>query len=64
VYFEPDTSLLDAAQAACIALPAAGVPARLLRLGGRAWALVAPLSVVVSIALIALADAGPNPLGK
>jgi hypothetical protein len=34
VYLELDTSLLDAAQAACVALPAAGVPAALLRLGG------------------------------
>jgi hypothetical protein len=54
--------LLDAAQAACIALPAAGVPAALLLLGGRGWALVAPLSVVVSIAVIALSDAGADAL--
>jgi hypothetical protein len=62
VYFEPDTSLLDAAQAACIALPAAGVPVALLRLGGRGWALVAPLSIVVSIGIIALADTGADVL--
>jgi hypothetical protein len=62
MYLEPDTSLLDAAQAACIALPAAGVPVALLRLGGRGWALVAPLSVVVSIGVIALADAGADVL--
>jgi hypothetical protein len=62
VYFELDTSLLDAAQAACIALPAAGVPAALLRLGGRGWALVAPLSVVISIGVIALSDAGADVL--
>ena len=43
MYFEPDTSLLDAAQAACVALPAAGVPVALKRIGGRGWALVAPL---------------------
>jgi hypothetical protein len=60
VYFEPDTSLLDAAQAACVALPAAGVPAALLRLGGRGWALVAPVSIVVSVGLIALSDAGAD----
>jgi hypothetical protein len=62
VYLEPDTSLLDAAQAVCIALPAAGVPAALLRLGGRGWALVAPLSIVISIGVIALADAGADVL--
>jgi hypothetical protein len=57
VYFEPDTSLLDAAQAACVALPAAGVPAALLRLGGRGWALVAPVSIVVSIGVVVFLDA-------
>jgi hypothetical protein len=62
VYLEPDTSLLDAAQAVCIALPAAGIPAMLLRLGGRGWALVAPLSVVVSIGVILLADEGASVL--
>jgi hypothetical protein len=62
VYLQPDTSLLDAAQAACIALPAAGVPAALLRLAGRGWALVAPLSVVVSIGVIALSDVGADVL--
>jgi hypothetical protein len=60
LYFEPDTSLLDAAQAACVALPAAGVPAVLLRLGGRGWALVAPVSILVSVGLIALSDAGAD----
>jgi hypothetical protein len=62
VYFEPDTSLLDAAQAACVALPAAGVPAALLRLGGRGWALVAPLSILASVGVIALSDAGADAL--
>jgi hypothetical protein len=57
VYFEPDTSLLDAAQALCVALPAAGVPAALLRLGGRGWALVAPLSILVSIGVVVWLDA-------
>jgi hypothetical protein len=55
VYFEPDTSLLDAAQALCIALPAAGVPVLLLRFGGRGWSLVAPLSVVASVVAITVA---------
>jgi hypothetical protein len=41
VFFGLDTAVLDAAQTLCIALPAAGVPALLLRLGGRGWTLVA-----------------------
>jgi hypothetical protein len=56
VYFDLDTVVLDAAQAVCIALPAAGIPAALARrLGGRAWALVAPLSLLGTILLISLA---------
>jgi hypothetical protein len=38
------------------------VPAALLRLGGRGWSLVAPLSIVVSIGVIALADVGADVL--
>jgi hypothetical protein len=60
VYFELDTSTLDAAQALCVALPAAGLPAWLLRLRGRGWALVAPLSVVLSVAAIAAATASAD----
>jgi hypothetical protein len=52
VYFEWDTFALDAAQALCVALPAAGVPAVLLRLGGRGWALIAPVSVVLTVVAI------------
>jgi hypothetical protein len=62
VYFEPDTFVLDAAQALCVALPAAGIPAFLLRLGGRGWALVAPLSVVISVVAIAAATASADVL--
>jgi hypothetical protein len=62
LYLELDTSALDAVQAACVALPAAGIPAALLRLGGRGWSLVAPLSIVVSIGVIALADLGADVL--
>jgi hypothetical protein len=63
VFFEPDTALLDAAQALCIALPAAGIPAVLaLRLGGRGWAAVAPLSVVASVVAITLATASADVL--
>jgi hypothetical protein len=46
VWFDHDTAVLDAAQALCIALPAAGLPAWLRRFGGSGWSLVAPLSVV------------------
>lgn len=52
MYFDLDTVALDAAQAVCIALPAAGVPAALLRLGGRAWALVAPASLLGAVIAI------------
>jgi hypothetical protein len=55
MYFEWDTFALDAAQALCVALPAAGIPAFLMRLAGRGWALIAPLSVVVSVVAIAAA---------
>jgi hypothetical protein len=60
VYFELDTALLDAAQALCIALPAAGVPALLQRLTGRGWALVAPLSIVVTVLAISLTAASAD----
>jgi hypothetical protein len=56
VYFEPDTAVLDAAQALCIALPAAGLPALLSRFGGRGWSLVAPLSVVATAVAITVAS--------
>jgi hypothetical protein len=62
LYFELDTALLDAAQALCIALPAAGVPAWLLGLRGRGWALLAPLSVVGSVAAITVAAASAEVL--
>jgi hypothetical protein len=62
MWFEPDTFVLDAAQALCVALPAAGIPAFLLRLTGRGWALVAPLSVVLSVAAIGAATASADVL--
>ena len=55
VYFELDTSVLDAAQALCVALPAAGLPALLMRFGGRGWSLVAPLSVIATVVAITVA---------
>jgi hypothetical protein len=62
VYFEADTSLLDAAQALCVALPAAGLPAFLSRFSGRSWSLIAPLSVVVTVVTISLAAASADVL--
>jgi hypothetical protein len=62
LYFELDTALLDAAQALCVALPAAGVPAWLLGLRGRGWALLAPLSVVGSVTAITVAAASAQVL--
>jgi hypothetical protein len=62
VYFEPDTALLDAAQALCVALPAAGLPAPLARFGGRGWSLVAPLSVVATVVAITLAASSADVL--
>jgi hypothetical protein len=62
MWFDLDTFVLDSAQALCVALPAAGIPAFLLRLAGRGWALVAPLSVVVSVVAIAAATASADVL--
>ncbi len=62
MWFQLDNASLDAAQALCIALPAAGLPAALARLSGRGWALVAPLSIVVSVAVIALWSASAEVL--
>ncbi|HEV2814604.1 MAG TPA: hypothetical protein VGW10_15220 [Solirubrobacteraceae bacterium] len=60
MWFQLDNAALDAAQAVCIALPAAGLPAALARLRGRGWALVAPLSIFVSVAIIALWSASAD----
>ena len=62
MWFELDNAALDAAQALCIALPAAGLPAALARLRGGGWALIAPLSILVSIAVIALWSASAEVL--
>ncbi|HEV2061940.1 MAG TPA: hypothetical protein VGR12_03730 [Solirubrobacteraceae bacterium] len=62
MWFQLDNAALDAAQALCIALPAAGLPAALARLRGRGWALIAPLSIFVSVAVIALWSASAQVL--
>jgi hypothetical protein len=52
LWFEADNLVLTVAQAACVALPAAGVPRALQRFRGGAWALVLPLCIVVVIVAI------------
>jgi hypothetical protein len=54
MWFSGDNLVLVAAQSACVALPAAGVPYWVERFRGRAWALVAPLSIAVVVGAIAL----------
>ena len=54
MWFSADNLVLIAAQASCVALPAAGLPVWLERLRTRAWALVLPLSIAVVVAAIAL----------
>jgi hypothetical protein len=51
------TFALTVLQAACVALPRADAPAWLRRLRGRAWALIAPASIVVVIVAINAASA-------
>jgi len=62
VYFDLDTAVLDGAQALCVALPAAGVPAALQRLRGRGLALVGPAAVVGTVVAITLASASADVL--
>src|SRR3954469_24306014 len=54
VWFESDNLALTAAQAACVVLPAAGLPPWLERYRTRAWALVLPLSIAVVVGAIAV----------
>lgn len=62
MYFDPDRLVLDVAQALCVALPAAGIPGFLERLRGRGWSLVAPLSLVLTIAAIGVSTASAEVL--
>ena len=62
MYFDLDTAVLDAAQALCVALPAAGAPAVVERLRGRGWALVGPAAVVGTVVAITLASASADVL--
>lgn len=54
MWFSVDNMALTTAQAACIALPGAGLPAWAARFRTGAWALVLPLSIAVVIAAIAV----------
>jgi hypothetical protein len=62
MYFDPDRLVLDVAQALCVALPGVGIPGFLLRLRGRGWSLVAPLSLVLTIAAIGVSSASADVL--
>jgi hypothetical protein len=62
LYLQLDNSLLDAARAACVALPAAGLPPLLLRLRSRGWAFVAPVSIVAVAGAIAVWSGGAQAL--
>jgi hypothetical protein len=62
VWFEVDNLVLTAAQAACVALPAAGVPKPLQRFRGGAWALVLPLSIAAVIVAIDLTPSSADVL--
>ena len=62
MYFHLDSSLLDATRAACVALPAAGVPPLLQRLQSRGWALVAPVSIVAVVCAITVWSGGAQAL--
>jgi hypothetical protein len=54
VWFSTDNFVLTVAQTACVALPAAGLPAWAERFRTRAWALVLPLSIAVVVGAIAI----------
>jgi hypothetical protein len=62
VWFEADNMVLTAAQAACVALPAAGVPRALARFRNGWWALVLPLCIVVVIVAINLTSVSADVL--
>ncbi|MEA2218319.1 MAG: hypothetical protein QOJ35_945 [Solirubrobacteraceae bacterium] len=62
MFFSADDLALVAAQAACVALPGAGLPAWAQRLRARWWALVLPLSIALVVAAIAAAPAVANGL--
>jgi hypothetical protein len=54
--------VLVVAQAACVALPGAGLPAWARRLRARSWALVLPLSIAVVVGVLSFAPTSANVL--
>jgi hypothetical protein len=60
VWFHADNAVLNVAQAVCVGLPAAGLPAWLLWARRGAWTLVLPLSIAVTVALIGLVPASAD----
>jgi hypothetical protein len=54
VFFSADNFALTIAQAACIALPAAGVPLFLQRFRSGLWALVLPVNIAIVVVAIAV----------
>jgi hypothetical protein len=57
MWFSLNNLVLVSAQAACVAVPATGLPAWAEPLRARAWALVLPLSIAVVVAAIGLLPA-------
>ena len=62
MYLHLDSTLLDAARAACVAVPAAGLPLLLRRARSRGWALVAPVSIVAVVCALAVWSGGAQAL--
>jgi hypothetical protein len=54
MWFSADNVVLTVAQAACVALPAAGLPVWARRFRSGTWALVLPLNIAVVVAAIAV----------
>lgn len=62
MWFQPDNLVLTAAQAACVALPGAGLPSWLARARARSWALVMPLSIAVVVVGVGVLPASADAL--
>jgi hypothetical protein len=60
IWFQADNAVLTVAQAVCVALPAAGLPAWLAFARRGAWTLVLPLSIIVCVAVIGLIPASAD----
>jgi hypothetical protein len=62
MWFDGDNFVLLLVQAACVALPAAGLPLWLQRYRGSGWALVLPVSIVAVVGGISLAPGAADVL--